>query len=583
MNLRKIFKINNLLVLLLILTIFLRFIYVDRFPVSLSHDEIEYTLSGISMAKVGTDISGYSFPINLFRTETAGVISAVPVMLFSFVFNYFGLSQGSARVFMVVINLLTGFVIYKLARVIFKNNLIGMLSAILFFINPWSMFLSRWAVDSSFALLFYLSGIYVFLRYGGWAKFISLVFLVLGFFSYHGAKPIFIPLSFILVMYAYFIAKIPDKLSLKQAVTYLTLSVLFFISYMYLDIVLPGQNSTSRSSDLIFSDQAGIAELVNNSRRQSISYPGLEYFENKIVYTGRLFIEKYLTAFSPDVLFLHGDPRATYRYENFGLFYFFELIAIVTGIYFLIKSKNKNPRILLLGLIIISPISTAISRVETSVVNRSFLMLPILVIIAAYGIYNLIRISGRYKTITSLVVFLAIFISLINFQVFYFFEHPVKAQENYFLSEKVLAKFINLHEGKTKINVITPSPREPFLEYIFYNQDLHNQVFLSELPQKHSNTNFQTSAVEYTDTCPEWFDDSVIYVVWGSGEYCGFNEATQFIQNQKDAGIIYSIYNSDLCSSFPQDAYRRQHLLSDYAIENMTLPEFCNRWIAKRL
>src|SRR3990172_7963576 len=70
-----------LLLGLLLLGTVTRFLWLDRFPVGISHDEAEVLLSAKTYWLFGTDISSTSFPKSIFTNLTSGGLSGLPSFL----------------------------------------------------------------------------------------------------------------------------------------------------------------------------------------------------------------------------------------------------------------------------------------------------------------------------------------------------------------------------------------------------------------------------------------------------------------------------------------------------------------------
>src|SRR3989344_2209569 len=195
-------KNNYLMIFIFSLLILLRFIWTDRFPPGMQYDEIEYSLSGKTFQMMGTDLSGVGFPESLITTRTLGKISPVPYMILSPFWNILDLNITTYRSLYVFLNIITAFVFMMLLHQLFKEKFIIYSGGLLFLLNPWSFFLSRHGMDGSFALIFYLLGtIFLLKNYSKKNIIISFLFLILGIFSYHGAKLPVIPLVTIVSLY----------------------------------------------------------------------------------------------------------------------------------------------------------------------------------------------------------------------------------------------------------------------------------------------------------------------------------------------------------------------------------------------
>jgi len=551
-----------------------RFFYLDRFPIGMSHDEIEYTLSAKTYFLSGVDLSNTPFPKSIFQTKTEGVISFLPPILLSTYFGLIPINQLTVRFPYVIINLLTALVVYLLIKKLFNNKTLAVISIIVFLVNPWSFYLSRTASDTAFALLFYLLGILLVLDSSKKKLLLSFLFFTLGFFAYHGAKVILVPMVLVCLIYRCFLSK--DKLNLKLAGIFLFGIVAVFCFYFWGNRLFSESIGQSRSQDILFLRQNLVTPLVDTDRKSSLESPFRDIFSNKITVSLKIFFQKYLTAFSPEVLFISGDGRSTYRFGQHGLFFIIDFVLIIIGLINLYKRYPNKTKFLIL-LILISPLTTAVSMVETSVINRSFLLLPLLTVILAFGVFTIYDfLSTKIGSIISfLILFLGIFISLTNFLYFYFFRFPIIGQENYFFSQHLIGNYI-LRNNNQKIVVIDSEPREVFLESVFYatkNQNLILKDFVK-------NQNYQLTNTTFTSICPKYFDLQTTYIVNNSFLDCVTKgDDLKSINEEQFGGPLYYIINDSLCSSFPSQPWLRFHLIKDYLPERLDNSTFCQTWI----
>ena len=571
-------KENNFLKLILILSIFglivARFFYLDRFPVGMSHDEIEYILSGKTYFLSGVDLSNTPFPKSIFQTKTEGIISFLPAVILSPYYGLVSINQFTVRLPYVFINLLTAYVLYLLIKKLFEDKTFALISTIIFLANPWSFYLSRTASDTAFALLFYLLGIFFILDNSRKKIFLSFIFFTLGFFAYHGAKVILIPMVLVCVLYRRFWTKY--KLNLKTTILFFTGILVVFTIYFFGNKLYPNSINQSRSKDIIFLNQDLVSPIVDTDRKAAIENPFKNIFVNKATITLRIFAQKYLTAFSPDVLFAFGDNRATYRFGQHGLFFIIDFVFIFIGLINLFNKYPKKTKFLIL-LILISPLSTAVNTIETSVINRSFLLLPLLIILLSFGIYTCFKFLSITigHVFSFLILFLVILFSFINFFVFYFFQLPVVGQENFFFSQHLIANYIFRNDDR-KIIIVDMEPRLIFLESVFYSPKNQNLVLKDFV----KNQNYQFNNVTFTSICPKEYAIDTTYIIKNSFLNCiNHKDGLKSINEEQFGGPLYYIINDSLCSSFPSQPWLRFHLVKDYLPEKLDNYNFCQTWI----
>lgn len=561
-----------IIILALIFLLITRFVFVDKFPVGLSNDEIEYAISAKTYALVGKDVSGYSFPLSLFKTQTDGIISAIPPLLLSPIFSVIPLNQANIRIVFVIINLVTLIPLYLITKKLFSKR-IALISSFLFLINPWNFYYSRTAVEAPFAFLFYMLGIYLLISKSNKKNTtLSFLFLVLGFFSYHAAKFIFIPIVLILAIYNLYQNKQTKKYQLAIIFSSLAIVAIFWV----ISTNIEGSILNSRKSDLIFDNQY-ISQIVDNKRRQEIQFPLNNLFVNKATETVKIFIKNYLDAFSPETLIISGDKRATYRFGDHGLFYIIDIIFLILG-FVAIYKRGKAKFFLLTSLILVAPIPTAISRVETSVIYRSFLILPLFLIIISVGINEITSLNKKAINYLIIIIYTILFANFLNF---YFARFPITNQENYWLGERVLFKYLSYADNTQKVIVVTNRPRSTYLRFVIMSENNIQKQILErqELPYIEGPAKYDFGHIEITNICPTKIDtDQILAINQDTG--CEIKEKQSFnITDQKDSGAIFKIYNSQICKDYSKETYRRLHKIELYGIEKLKYEEFCLNWI----
>lgn len=573
-----------LLALIIFLLVASRFAYATKIPAGMSNDEIEYAASAKSYALSGKDISGYGLPVSLLKTQTDGDISPVPALILSIPFKIIPMTQGNLRIIYILLNLFTTIPIYFIAEHLFPKRKIGILSAVLFLINPWSIYFSRVIVDTPFALFFYLWAIALLLKYKGWKLTIPFVLFIFAFFSYHGGKFIFVPVILVSLIYKYFENR-KSKENLPKQYYFFAASVIIFVAlYFFASKALPGSTLTDRSKELFFEDQGKIASIVDIKRRQSIDNPFNKIFINKATETVKIFMSKYLVSFSPDVLFTGGDIRATYRFGDHGLLYLYDILLLPIGIAS-IFSKNKFKFYLILGLTLSAPIATGMNIIESSVINRSFLLLPIFVIVSACGLREIFDITTNkgLRLFTVLGAVLIILISYANFYSFYLFRFPIVAQENYWLSESVLDKYLNYADKDKQIEIITTRQRSSYLRYVLLNLALQQKYLYPNLPYITNDLTipYKVGDITFSGICPKALDKNTIYAI-ATNTNCSIDQKPDFlITDQKDAGGLIRIFNSDVCKEVSTENWRRLNSMSYYNLQALSYEDFCRNWIFK--
>src|SRR3989344_6396726 len=180
-------KNSFILLIIIIIELVLRFYRLSDFPPSLNWDEISHGFNAYSILKTGLDEWGVSFP-TIFKAYGD---YKLPVYIYLTAIQefIFGLNDFSVRMTSVLAGI--GIVIfsYLLAKKLWGQK-VGLVSALLVAIEPWSFFLSRGAFEANVGQFFIVSGIYLFVK--GLEKHsllgISSLFLGLSLWTYNSDR-----------------------------------------------------------------------------------------------------------------------------------------------------------------------------------------------------------------------------------------------------------------------------------------------------------------------------------------------------------------------------------------------------------
>jgi len=184
-----------------------------------------------------------------------------------------------------------------------------------------------------------------------------------------------------------------------------------------------------------------------------------EQFANKLVYnrvTANLsvFARNYLSFFSPDWLFLRGDPILRHSTGQTGAFYPFLLPFMLYGAYKFFQIHDKKARTTVLVWILVSPIPAAITKDGAGYLLRVVTMLPFLTYFCALGLvdsFNLITKKLRPLYFLSLIL-IGLYSSW-SFFYGYFQVYPALSARSYEYGFKELSDFQLNHNNASLLVV----------------------------------------------------------------------------------------------------------------------------------
>lgn len=432
----------------------LRFISLGALPPGISHDELENVNNGISLIKTGHDLNMEYFPLSV---GGLGLV-AIPAYVAGLGAAVFGQSILGVRMVAALMGTVNILFLYFISKKLLDHKA-ALLASLLYAISPWGIHFSRMMYDPPVALHFTLFAISILL----YAKkqihiFYGWLLLGLSAISYYGY--IFtIPLVAALLVFI----KARDLKLRGIIVGILTLGIAYLV--LLTMITSPGKTfGSERKSEVVFLQTDRLSEEVDFQRSRSAAPEILDrIFINKATVSLRIIRGNYLSAFSPENIFSFGEQSKILSLENVGFLHLIDLPFILVGAYFLYK-KNQRKAIFIFGMILISPLTMALSD-ERTFAARTSLMFPFLLILAGYGVWKMI---DRFK-LKAAVIFTLYALSLAAFLYQYFFRYPVYAKEIWFESEKQVSLYLADNLDKS-ILISTVEPRETFMEYMFYSR-----------------------------------------------------------------------------------------------------------------
>lgn len=483
---------NNVifLIIILVLALILRVLYLDRVPPSLFGDEIDVGYQAHSLLKTGKDISGRFLPFYIkslaeYRTPLY-IYSAVPFV------GVFGLNEWGVRlpaVFWGMISILT---LFLLVRKLF-NFKIAAIASLLLTISPWHLQYSRSSFEVTMLLSFIVLGVYSLTQYIEKKRVTYLLtsVILLGLTPYiYSTAVIFTPLLILLLGAVFLtnkdILRNRGHLLIGLFVLLLTTIPMFYSIYsgeargrfevisIFQDSVLLDKINLARSSQKYYSPLGEVS--TQNPLIEAVLH-------NKLTVFTQVFSLNYLNAFSFYFLFGSGDPNFRQSIFEMGELYFFEIITIFLGIYYLLTRMQRKVKYLIFGWLLISPIPASLTTGGGLHATRLFLMIAPLTILSALGIFSLINERRKvFKGLTFILIVLAL-INIIFYFHRYFIHYPIESWRWWHVGFKEAINFVQKKEASYGKVIINNSYEPSLIRYLFYtNYDpkIFHQQFKGE-------------------------------------------------------------------------------------------------------
>lgn len=391
-----------------IIAFFLRFYKLSSNPPGLYVDEAATGYNAYSILKTGKDEYGKSFPLFFrsfgdYKMPFNVYLTVLPVWLF-------GLSVFFVRFISAFFGTITIFLIYGLVKKIFKRNeKLALLSALVYAISPWSIFISRVCFEGNIALFLLLLALLLQLKAleekDKKIMIISVFIYALSAYSCHTER--FIAPVIMLLVFLINYWKVVRKNVGKILWPFLLLVLLLF----------PQIN--------LFFSPAGQARI------EALSV------ENNSI---RNFISLYTSYFSPRNLFFDPDSDLQRSYPNLSVFYSWMVFPFLIGFYLFFSKKLSKEKLIFLIFLLVSPIPAAFTGDPFSTYRSYPMVFPCAVIIGL-GIEKIISFLNSWKAKIA-VYFLLFVFSIGNLYRCVFVLFPNERFSNWSFGYSQISKFL---------------------------------------------------------------------------------------------------------------------------------------------
>jgi len=420
------------------LAIILFFTKLESTPPAIYSDESTVGYNAFSILKTGRDEYGKAFPL-AFRFF--GAYTPPLAVYFTVPFVYlFGLNPISVRLLSAISSLFLVVVLYRLATLLnlFKNKYVSALCSLIFVTTPWVIFNARLGYEVTFGYaLFYLGVLFVWRSYLlNRVSFWGLIFLSLSTYTAHTERYL-VPLFLLCFLLIY-----RSKVFIKKNVTSLSKGILLLfvlhLPHLY----------------LLTTPAFWVKNLAFGSGSLSLGI--------------RDFIGQLIVYFSPQTYFgtLTSDINLQHFIPEISLFYSWQLVLFVLGVFVLVTSPKTDSKKLLFLLLITSPIPGAFSGHFISIQRVLPVIIPIILIIGI-GIDEIIT-KTKKTYFVFLLLFLSFTFSLSLFYRSYFILLPGLRASWWSYGAQDISEFIKSHPQE---EIIIDNSRDQaiYSPIVFYN------------------------------------------------------------------------------------------------------------------
>lgn len=472
------FKIQDsglkiILFTIIAVAIILRLWSLDKYPAGLNADEAAIGYNAYSILQTGKDEYGQTLPLSF---KSFGDYK--PGLYFYFVLPFvaaLGLNEWAVRLPSAGLGVGTVFLIYFLGNKIFNSKKTGLIAALLLAVSPWHIHFSRGGWETNAATFFVTLGIYLFLHKIGNPKFVffSLLSFLISMYLYQSPRLVVPAFTGLLIIF-YF------KQLLPNVKKYLVYVILLLILAIPLILQFASGGGSERFQGLSFLSDKGPENRINELRGDHGGNTSTsKFFHNKAVAYSINFIGHYLDHFSPNFLFISGDPIVRNKVPETGQFFLICSLFLVVGLLGLASKRFKDAKVLIIW-IITAPLASSMTYQTPHAVRALSMVIP-LTLIMAYGFYLILSFSfnfhtrfkslGKYLKIGSIVVLFAFLtFEFVHYQESYYNHYPKRYHLSWEYGFDQMVDKLGKYEHDYQKVVITDRYDQPYILVLFYKR-----------------------------------------------------------------------------------------------------------------
>jgi len=464
---KNLLKLKNnwlLVTLVVLLAFFLRVNKVTEVPPSLNWDEVSIGYNAYSILKTGKDEWGEFLPLH-FKSYgeyklPAQIYASIPAIAI------FGLNEFGVRITAVIYGALTILLLYFLAKELFDNKWIGLMSAFFLAISPWHIQLTRASFESSFSVFWIVMGVWFLVKSFKNPKWLimSVVPFAISIYTYNSAR-IFTPLFLVSMLFVFRKRVWTIK---KESIIFATL---FFIALLPLvPFVLSGEAS-ARYKLVSITDDAGLIPRIEERRNLSKLPPVItKLIHNRVTYVSFYFTQNYLAHFTPDFLFINGAGHRQHHVQGIGELYAIQAPFWLAGWFYLFR-KNHAYTYLILAWVLITFIPVSVTNDSIPNALRTLIAAPAYQILTAWGMYNVWLLLRDKKVVHAsvwLVTGLILLFSFFGYLKSYYQNYPVLYSQDWQYGYKQVISYIKDHYNDYDLIVFSRHYGEPHMFTLFF-------------------------------------------------------------------------------------------------------------------
>ncbi|MBU0978606.1 glycosyltransferase family 39 protein [Patescibacteria group bacterium] len=436
------------------LALFVRLINLDE--LRLTHDEMSIGYNAYSILKTGKDEWGRAWPMVF---QAFGDYK-LPVYIYAVVpsIAFLGLSSLAVKLPSILAGSLLVVGIYWLVKQVLHHEKLALLAALIVAVSPWSVHLSRMAFESNLALAMFVFGFNLVLyqissqKKSIWISLVAGLLLGLTFYTYVAFRLIVAVLALgwlgILLMNRHLRPQLGFVL-LGLGITLLPL--IFQMTDASVMARLSQLSSTqSQGVEVVVIERHNFCFLVDPGLLSKICRRVFSIPEQTI----QNFVKDYVTAISPNYLFLSGDSLEYLQDPGFGQLAWILMPFYVIGLVLWLKRKQLVDRLVLVGFLL-SAIPSALVGSPQAV--RLSALLPFVVIFITYGFDQTFKLLPKklMQKLVGLVVAVVFLFLTTQYLLHYWFIYPHQYRNFFYPMGPEVAELVLSQKDKYQTIYIT--------------------------------------------------------------------------------------------------------------------------------
>jgi len=448
---------------ILMVAMTLRFVGLSALPPSLYWEEVALGYDAYSISKTGKDIHGNFLPLVAFPSfgdykPSLYFYSLVPFL------PLFGLSSEAVR----LPSALAGVGIVALVYLIGRrwSESVGVWSALLCAVQPWSLQVSRTGFETNLATFLLVLGIWLGMSAQQYPRraFFAVISLCMSMYAYHSARIVAPLLGLLLGVWWLHAWGIRSKKVIVR-------SLMLFLTALLLTLPILTAFSSPEVRKRV--EETGLfagtvlAQRSNTEIEQAGGGFWARVLHHRFLVGAGMLAEQYLANFDLSFLFLKGDGNLRHTTGMFGALYPWEVITVTAGI-LSFSAKRKKYFLFLLGWILIAAIPASLTSVSPHAL-RFLSAAPAFSLLGGLGVVWVAN-KLRWQRLVFSVMIVVIVGSVFSLARYGWIHHRVVAANEYQYGYQELFTFLEQERRPNERVLVSRYQGRPSMYYLFYTK-----------------------------------------------------------------------------------------------------------------